>query len=449
MKQDTKFECSECGYQSLKFYGRCPQCQGWNTIVEKEELPESSTTGNAAKITRLDDVVPGEIARISSGLPEFDRLLGGGIVSDSVILIGGEPGVGKSTLLLQIAANLASQGHPVLYYSGEESASQIKLRSSRLNICSGDLYLVTGGSIEEMADQVNRLAPKVIIIDSIQTIHSQHSSHNTGSPMALRYLTAEISNLAKSRGITVFIIGHITKEGVLAGPKTLEHMVDVVLYFQGDLKLDVRILRAEKNRFGAANEIGIFSMTENGLNSILDPSRVFIQHRHSHEPGITLFPTANGQRIILIEVQALVAESPLAANPRRIALGFDSYKMAMLISILEKKLKFPFYKSDIFLNITGGLAVRDTAADLAVCASLISSYKNLIIPPESVFIGEIGLTGEIRPVSLLDQRIRESARQGFRKVFVPSSQKSKGDGIEVVPLETIHDLFIRLKNSSL
>ena len=448
-KNSGQFECIECGFQSPKYYGRCPQCQAWNTMVESASGEaaagqEPAPTSLPQKISEID---PREIQRLVTGMDEFDRVLGGGIVSHSVILIGGEPGVGKSTLLLEVSALLSAQGKKVLYYSGEESALQIKLRAERLAIHSDNIYLFTIGTLEDLKNHVREIKPDFLIIDSIQTLTSKKTAHLSGSVSSLRYVTAEIIEMTKKNGITVFIIGHITKEGQLAGPKTLEHMVDAVLYFQGETQNDIRLLRAEKNRFGPMNEIGIFQMTEKGLASVNDPSQVLIQNRQSHAPGTAIFPAMNGLRPLLTEIQALVSESPFAGNPRRIAIGFDNYRLSMLISIIEKKLKLPFYKSDVFLNITGGMVIREPAADLAVCSALISSYKNISPRPNSVIMGEVGLTGEIRPISFLDTRLKESIRQGFSVICLPvgQSQLPNYKDISVISIENIHDLLDFLK----
>jgi len=411
---------------------------------ETSAADESTPINLPQKISEID---PREIKRLVTGMDEFDRVLGGGIVSHSVILIGGEPGVGKSTLLLEVSALLSAKGKKVLYYSGEESALQIKLRAERLAIHSDNIYLFTIGTLEDLKSHVRELKPDFLIIDSIQTITSKKTAHMSGSVSSLRYVTAEIIELGKKRGITVFIIGHITKEGQLAGPKTLEHMVDAVLYFQGETQTDIRLLRAEKNRFGPMNEIGIFQMSEKGLTSVNDPSQILIQNRQSHAPGTAIFPAMNGLRPLLTEIQALVSESPFAGNPRRIAIGFDNYRLSMLISIIEKKLKLPFYKSDVFLNITGGMVIREPAADLAVCSALISSYKNISPRPNSIIMGEVGLTGEIRPISFLETRLKESIRQGFSTLCLPAGQcqLSNYHDISVFSIENIHDLLDFIK----
>lgn len=452
-KTATQFECIECGYQAAKYFGRCPQCQAWNTMVESVTgLDENTETGAAdlGSLQQLSEIDPAAAPRLVTGMGEFDRVLGGGVVPHSVVLIGGEPGVGKLTLLLEVSAALAHKGKTVLYYSGEESSQQIKLRADRLGIHSAGIFLFTNGSLEELKRHARETQTEFMIIDSIQTLTSRKTAALSGSIASLRNVTAEVIELAKKNGITVFLIGHITKEGQSAGPKTLEHMVDAVLYFQGETQADLRLLRAEKNRFGPLNEIGIFQMSEKGLVSVNDPTQVLIQNRLSRAPGTAIFPAMNGTRPLLTEVQALVSESPFAGNPRRIAIGFDSYRLSMLISIIEKKLRLPFYKSDVFLNVTGGMVIREPAADLAVCQALMSSYKSIAPQPNSVILGEVGLTGELRPVSFLETRLKEAIRQGFSTIFLPASQCEKGifpknQSISAIPIESIRDLQEHVK----
>lgn len=449
MKDKTIFECVECGYQSPKYYGKCPQCDNWNSMIEVQESPDefSNTNKKTKKPIKLNEIDQLKIKRNLSGLKEFDRVLGGGIVPDSSILIGGEPGVGKSTLLLEISGLLAKNGKKILYYSGEESAAQIKIRADRLKIDSDSISILTMTTLENLKKAVQEVKPDFLIIDSIQTINSKRGSHISGSISSMRFVTSEIIELAKTDNITAFIIGHITKEGQIAGPKTLEHMVDVVLYFQGEFKSDMRILRAEKNRFGPVNELGIFQMTSQGLNSVKDPSQLFLQQSKSYSSGTSIFPVMQGFRPILIEIQALVTETPFTGNPRRVSVGFDAYRMSMLISIIEKKLKLPFYKSDVFINITGGMNIKETAGDLAVLSTLISSYKNMVLPEDIIIIGEVGLTGEIRPVNFIEKRIKEALRQGFKKFILPSFQSNLDHlkKISIFPVKDIYDFYNKIK----
>jgi DNA repair protein RadA/Sms len=449
MKRTILFECIECGFQGPKYYGRCPQCQAWNSLVESPDVNEEAAAdtepGQAPQ--KIGAIDPREISRLLTGMDEFDRVLGGGIVNHSVTLIGGEPGVGKSTLLLEVSALLSQKGKRVLYYSGEESAVQIKIRAERLAVNSDDILLFTSGTLEDLQRHVREIKPDFLVVDSIQTITSRKAASPGGSVSSLRYVTAAIVELAKKSGITVFIIGHITKEGQLAGPKTLEHMVDAVLYFQGETQADIRLLRAEKNRFGPVNEIGIFQMTAKGLISVKDPCQVLLQNRQSQAPGTAIFPAMNGLRPLLTEIQALVSESPFAGNPRRIAIGFDNYRLSMLLSVIEKKLKLPFYKSDVFLNITGGMIIREPAADLAVCSALIASYKNINANPDAVLMGEVGLTGEIRPISFLEIRLKEAIRQGFKVFYLPAVHRpiAINHDLSAFYIENIVDFYQALK----
>ena len=448
MKKKILFECVECGYQSPKFYGKCPQCETWNSMVEVKSVKDN--TGRSARQVKpviLKEIESLDVQRDVTGLEEFDRVLGGGIVPGSIVLIGGEPGVGKSTLVLEVSGALSRKGKKILYYSGEESAVQVKLRANRLGLDSENIFLLTMGTFEDLKDSVEELKPDFLIIDSIQTINSQASPSISGSISSMRYVTSEIIDVAKTNNISVFIIGHITKDGQIAGPKSLEHMVDVVFYFQGELKTDLRILRAEKNRFGSIDEIGIFQMTQKGLTSISDPSLLFLQHRQTSESGISIFPTINGLRSILIEIQVLVTESPFAGNPRRITVGFDPYRMSMLISIIEKKLKLPFYKSDVFVNIAGGMIIKETASDLAIISALISSYKNMVVSKDIIIIGEVGFTGEIRPVTFIENRIKEAVRQGFSKFILPAAQSDIKTirNISIIPVENLYDFYNKVK----
>ncbi len=416
-------------------------------IEVKTQKDDTGRTTRAAKPVQLSQIEQLHLQREVIGLEEFDRVLGGGIVPGSIVLIGGEPGVGKSTLVLEVSGKLAARKKKILYYSGEESASQIKLRANRLGVDADDIYLLTMGSLEDLKDAVREIKPDFLIVDSIQTINSNAGSAISGSLSSMRYVTSEIIETAKSSNISVFIIGHITKDGQIAGPKTLEHMVDAVFYFQGEIKTDLRILRAEKNRFGSVDEIGIFRMTATGLTSISDPSMMFLQHRQTSESGIAIFPTINGMRAIMLEIQALVTESPFAGNPRRIGVGFDHYRMSMLISIIEKKLKLPYYKSDVFLNIAGGMAVKETAGDLAILAALLSSYKNFTVPHDLIIIGEVGLTGEVRPVTFIENRVKECVRQGFSKFILPAAQADikTVNNISITPVENLYGFYSRIK----
>jgi len=416
-------------------------------MVEIAPPPKSpATVHRELEPVRLEDITGDSARRTRIDFPEFNRVLGGGIVDQSVILIGGEPGIGKSTLLLQAARELSKLGEKILYFSGEESLNQIKLRSERLGVEAEHLYLLSMGSLENIKEALPRIKPKYLIVDSIQTLNSSADTKLTSSISALRYLTTELIELAKVHQLTVFIIGHITKEGQIAGPKSLEHMVDVVLYFESETKSDLRILRAQKNRFGPVNELGIFQMTAGGLISVDNP-QVFINKNNLNNAGICIYPSMNGLRALLVEIQALVTDTPFTGNPRRITVGFDHYRLSMLISVIEKKCKLPFYKSDVFLNITGGTSLKDTGGDLSIISALISSYRNLILPADLIVIGEVGLTGEVRPAGFFATRTQEARRQGFKKFIIPASQTDKVSGRQtsLYPVKNIFELLDCLK----
>ncbi|MBN1196453.1 MAG: DNA repair protein RadA [Candidatus Aminicenantes bacterium] len=446
----TLFECVECGYQSPKHYGRCPQCEAWGSLTEvlpQENFSASGAQRKGISAIPLEQVDSTRVNRQSTGIPELDRVLGDGYVPGSVILIGGEPGVGKSTLLLQICGKAGPRERPILYYSGEESDSQIKLRADRIGIPASGVHLLSMGDLEDLRDAASRLNPRILIVDSIQTLHSGGGATGTGSVAMMRQVTAALVETAKAVDMTVFIIGHINKEGQIAGPKTLEHMVDVVLYFQGELKSDLRILRSVKNRFGPVDELGVFRMSAGGLESVEDPSALFIHGRDNREPGVVIFPTLNGQRALLVEIQSLVSESPFTGNPRRISVGFDAYRTAMLISVIEKKLKIPFFQHDVFINVTGGFSLRDPAADLPVLGALLSSRLNLTSPQPRTMIGEVGLTGEIRPTAWIAPRIREAMQQGLGHFILPKSQSGipEQPDMTIQSVENIYELYRLLR----
>lgn len=447
-KPQHTFECADCGYQSPKYYGRCPRCDTWGSLVEIIPQAAASSTLPGIKPIPLAQVDATRTTRHFTGIPELDRVLGGGFVPGSVILIGGEPGVGKSTLLLQICGQLGESKGPVLYYSGEESEAQIKLRADRLSISPDGISLLVMGKLEDLRESIDSLKPKVLIVDSIQTLNAGSGSLGTGSVASMRHATASLIETAKSLDLTVFIVGHINKEGQIAGPKTLEHMVDAVLYFQGEIKSDLRILRTAKNRFGPVDELGVFRMSAKGLESVADPSSLFIHRRENREPGVSVFPTLSGQRALLVEIQSLVTESPFSGNPRRISVGFDGYRTAMLISVIEKKLKIPFYQHDVFINVTGGFSLRDPAADLPVLGALLSSRQNIPMPEPGIMIGEVGLTGEIRPTGFAAPRIREAMQQGMKTFILPRSQSGcpKNAGITVHRVGDIYEFYRILKN---
>lgn len=428
-KKTTLFECQHCGEQSTKWMGKCPSCGGWDSFVElnteqQEVLKQTSkiinTTSKARPITQIEQ---DDIIRFSSNNHEFDLVLGGGIVPGSLTLIGGSPGVGKSTLLLKVAGDISQSGKKVLYVSGEESMGQIKLRANRLDANSDNLYLLSEIKLEEIQEELLRQNYEAVVIDSIQTIYSSSLTSAPGSVSQVREITFELMRKAKESDIAMFIIGHITKDGSIAGPRVLEHMVDTVLYFEGESSKELRMLRGFKNRFGSTSEIGIFEMTAEGLISAKDIASKFFD-KSKPQSGSALTVVMEGSRALIIEVQALVCESTYP-NPKRSATGFDVNRLNMLLALLEKKLDLPLNHYDVFINISGGIKIKESSADLAVIASIISSFRDRPISKESVFIGEVSLTGEIKDVYSIDMRLKEASAQGVTKAIVAQKTNLK------------------------
>ncbi|WP_298793125.1 DNA repair protein RadA [uncultured Campylobacter sp.] len=421
-KTKTVFECQACGNQQSKWVGKCPQCGAWDSFLELnaqqiETLKEiSKSTAKPSLAKQISEVEIEKVTRISTQNSELDLVLGGGVVEGSLVLIGGSPGIGKSTLLLKIASNFAAQGKKTLYVSGEESASQIKMRAQRLDAVKDGLFLLTEILLENILAEVRKNEYKILVIDSIQTLYSEKISSAPGSVSQVREITFELMRLAKNENICVFIIGHITKDGSIAGPRILEHMVDVVLYFEGDSSRELRMLRGFKNRFGSTSEVGIFEMSENGLISANDVAGKFFT-RGKATSGSAITITMEGSRALSVEIQALVCES---AYPKRSSTGFDKNRLDMLLALLERKLEIPLGHYDVFINVSGGVKIGETAADLAVVAAIISSFKNRPISKESVFMGELSLNGEIREIFNLDQRLKEAKTQKFKNAIVPS-----------------------------
>lgn len=431
-KVKTSFFCQNCGTQSAKWVGKCPACNEWNTYVEeilhKEDANQSTWKSNSSSMQRankpqaLAAIQYNETDRISSQDGELDRVLGGGIVAGSLILIGGEPGIGKSTLMLQIALQLPQL--KVLYVSGEESEHQIKMRAERMELKSPETYILTETSLQNIFKQIESFTPDLLIIDSIQTMHTAHLDAAPGSVSQVRACTAEVMKFAKESGTPVFLIGHITKEGTLAGPKVLEHMVDTVLQFEGDRHLAYRILRTSKNRFGSTSELGIYEMLGNGLRQVSNPSEILISQRDEDLSGVSIGATMEGNRPLLIEVQALVSTATYG-TPQRSSTGFDAKRLNMLLAVLEKRGGFKLGTQDVFLNIAGGLRVEDPAIDLAVVVAVVSSYEEKPISGNICFAAEVGLGGEIRGVNRIDSRISEAEKLGFTKIYV-SKFNTKG-----------------------
>ncbi|MEA2017219.1 MAG: DNA repair protein RadA [Campylobacterota bacterium] len=428
-KKSSTFECQHCGEQSAKWLGKCPSCGGWDSFVEltneqKEVIAKvAKATSQTSKATSITEIKQDNITRFSTYNDEFDLVLGGGLVPGSLTLIGGSPGVGKSTLLLKIAGNLAKSGKKVLYVSGEESAGQIKMRATRLDANEEDLFLLSEISLESIQDELLRQDYEVAIIDSIQTIYSDKLTSAPGSVSQVREITFELMRKAKESEIAMFIIGHITKDGSIAGPRVLEHMVDTVLYFEGESSKEIRMLRGFKNRFGSTSEIGIFEMTAKGLESAKDINRRFFDSTNP-QSGSCLTVSVEGSRALIVEVQALVTESTYP-NPKRSATGFDTNRLNMLLALLEKKLDLPLNSYDVFINISGGIKVKESSCDLAVIAAIISSFRNRPISKETVFIGEVSLTGEIKDVYSMESRLNESSSQGITKAIIATKPSTK------------------------
>jgi len=446
-KKITLFECQHCGEQSTKWLGKCPNCGSWDSFLElnqeqQEVLKQSiKATNKTSKAKPITEILQDDVTKFSSFNYEFDLVLGGGIVPGSLTLIGGSPGVGKSTLLLKVAGSIANSSKKVLYVSGEESAGQIKLRANRLEANSQNLFLLSEIKLEEIMDELLRENYEVCIIDSIQTIYSSSLTSAPGSVSQVREITFELMRKAKESNIAMFIIGHITKDGSIAGPRVLEHMVDTVLYFEGEASRELRMLRGFKNRFGSTSEIGIFEMTNEGLISAKDIASKFFDKSKS-QSGSSLSVVMEGSRAIILEIQALVSETTYP-NPKRSATGFDTNRLTMLLALLEKKLDLPLNNYDVFINISGGIKIKESSADLAVIAAIISSFRDRPISKESVFIGEVSLTGEIKDVYSIDLRLKEAQAQGIKKAVIAQKTNLKLDikTFEVDEVSKMIDLF--------
>jgi len=451
-KVKTQFECQNCGYISPRYLGKCPNCGSWNSMVEEklqdttDRRNRTTLTGSKMQPTLLKDVVPKKEPRVKTSLDELNRVLGGGVVPGSMILLGGDPGIGKSTLLLQVSQQLAATGGTVLYVSGEESAEQIKLRAQRLGDAENDFYLFAETDMQDIRETIEKLQPDYVIIDSIQTMTQPDISSVAGSVSQVRETTAELLKIAKSNEIAVFVVGHVTKEGSIAGPRMLEHMVDTVLYFEGDKYQSFRILRAVKNRFGSTNEIGIFEMYEQGLKEVSNPSQVFLEERLEGTSGSAIVVAMEGTRPILVEIQALVTPT-MFGNAKRTATGLDFNRVSLIMAVLEKRAGLLLQNQDAYLKAAGGVKLNEPAIDLAIAISIASSYKEKGTKPTECFIGEIGLTGEIRRVSAIEQRVKEVQKLGFEKVYIPknnlSGWKAPAD-IEVVGIATLDEALKRI-----
>ena len=444
MKQKTVFLCGDCGYESPKWYGKCPSCGAWNTMSEFKEKPVSAARGTntfqrgESRPTLLKDIDTGDESRFHSGIGELDRVLGGGAVHGSFVLVGGEPGIGKSTLLLQMCQEMCKNAR-VLYVSGEESLKQIKIRAARLHISSPELYILAETDMEQIINETELLEPDILIVDSIQTVYKRDLTAAPGGTTQIKECAMSLMQYAKNRNVTIFIVGHVNKEGTLAGPKILEHMVDCVLYFEGDQHMTYRILRAAKNRFGATNEIGVFEMMDRGLREVENPSEMLLSGRPKDAPGTCVTCAMEGARPVLAEVQALIAPAS-ASNPRRMSNGFDYNRAAMLLAVLEKRGGLKVSQCDAYLNIIGGLTLEEPAADLAAVVAIASSYLDKPVPDHMAAIGEVGLSGEIRSISHLEQRLTEVHRLGFTQCMIPARRARELKplpGLELLPVQNI------------
>lgn len=444
-KKKVIFECMACGYQSPKWMGKCPNCGGWNQMEEIVEQKAASpkhgvrSRDNVAKVQKLNDIQHENTPRIISKSAEFNRVLGGGIVNGSLVLIGGDPGIGKSTLLLQVCAAL-SQSYNVLYITGEESLNQTKLRAERLDEDSSQLNVFAETDLEVIHETVKQLKPDLLVVDSIQTIFHPEINSAPGSVSQVRESTQSLMNIAKQMNIATFIVGHVTKEGQIAGPRLLEHMVDTVLYFEGDEHHAYRILRAVKNRFGSTNEMGIFEMKQSGLKGVKNPSEMFLEERSTNVPGSTIVSTMEGTRPLLIEVQALVTPTTFN-NPRRMATGIDHNRLSLLMAVLEKKENYLLQQQDAYIKVAGGVRLTEPAVDLGIIVATASSFKDLAVDGLDCFIGEVGLTGEVRRVSRIEQRVQEAAKLGFKRVIIPETNIGGWqfpEGIKVIGVKSVH-----------
>ena len=440
-KVQTLFVCQECGYETSRWLGKCPACNTWSSLVEEVHTKNANKKGlveGEAKPIKLEHIAFDDDERWSTGIAELDRVLGGGMVKGSLVLVGGDPGIGKSTLLLQVCNSVKLNG-VILYVSGEESIRQIKLRADRLGVRRDNLMLVSENNIDMIENAVENLKPELLIVDSIQTVYRQEISSAPGSVSQVREATAKLTQIAKKMNVATVIIGHVTKEGSIAGPRVLEHMVDAVLYFEGERYFSYRILRAIKNRFGSTNEIGMFEMKDQGLVEIADMSSVLLSERPGGTPGSIIVSSIEGTRPILVEIQALVSSTPFGM-PRRMANGLDYNRVILLTAVLEKRLGLNLHNQDIYVNVVGGLRLDEPAVDLGVIIAIASSFKNVKTKPETVIIGEVGLTGEVRAISNIDKRVNEAQKSGFKYCIVPNGNVkliSKADSIKIIGVKDV------------
>lgn len=452
-KTKTIYSCTECGAIEPKWQGQCPSCQAWNTLVESVDESAKPTGQNrfaalstTSELQPLNDVQIETIPRQSTGMAEFDRVLGGGLVPSGVVLIGGDPGIGKSTLLLQMLCKVGGQKQAI-YVSGEESAQQIAMRAKRLQLDASAINLLAEINLEKIINSLQKHKPDIAVIDSIQTVYSEALQSAPGSVAQVRECSAQLTRIAKQAGITIVLVGHVTKEGTLAGPRVLEHIVDTVLYFEGDQNSAFRLVRAFKNRYGAVNEMGVFAMTEKGLREVSNPSALFLSHHHTEVAGSCITVTIEGTRPLLIEIQALVDTSH-AHNPKRLCVGLEQNRLAMLLAVLNRHAGVACHDQDVFINAVGGVKIAEPAVDLTILVAIISSFKNKPLQEKMVVFGEVGLAGEIRPVLRGQDRLREAAKLGFTKAIIPKANapKQKVTGMEVVVVERIDEVLSHLRD---
>ena len=449
-KPKTIYSCTECGATSTKWQGQCPGCAVWNTLVETVAEPAATSNKRFASLAgssvlqTLSEIEAREEDRLPTGIGEFDRALGGGLVAGGVVLIGGDPGIGKSTLLLQALATLSETAH-VLYVSGEESGQQIALRARRLSLDTRKLKLLAEINLEKILATLQHENPQVAVIDSIQTLWSEQLSSAPGSVAQVRECAAQLTRLAKQTGVTVILVGHVTKEGALAGPRVLEHIVDTVLYFEGDTHSSFRLIRAVKNRYGAVNEIGVFAMTDKGLKGVSNPSAMFLSQHGQEVPGSCVLVTQEGTRPLLVEIQALVDQA--LGNPRRLTVGLDAQRLAMLLAVLHRHAGILCFDQDVFVNAVGGVKITEPAADLSVLISIVSSLKNKALPSKLIVFGEVGLAGEIRPAPRGQERLKEAAKLGFTRAIIPEANKPRQSiaGMEIIAVRRVEEAFSRLR----
>jgi DNA repair protein RadA/Sms len=445
-KVKSKWVCTQCGYETAGYLGKCPECSSWGSLTEETQFSTAGSNAaqnefiNRAKPARLNDIHFGEEIRISTNISEFDRILGGGLVQGSLVLVAGDPGIGKSTILLQAGGELCRAGKKILYVSAEESANQIKLRAERLNINSDNLYIYPQTCMESIKAQIEELAPDMVVVDSIQAIYSQAVPSSAGSVSQIRECCNLLMHIAKSKNITALVIGHVTKDGNIAGPKILEHMVDTVIYFEGDKYKSYRLLRSMKNRFGNTSEVGIFEMGANGLREVSNPNELFLNERSQEAiPGSAIVVSNEGTRPLLVEIQALVGTTPYP-SPRRVANGVDTSRVHQILAVLEKRVGLNLSNQDVYVNVMGGIDVTEPSADLGIALAIATCARDVVVDSQTVIIGEIGLSGEIHPVNNIEKRLNEAISSGFKKAIIPHANETPANPkIEVVKVKRLMD----------